>query len=49
MYVCRKCDNDNEDNDNKDNGNKDNDNEDNKNEVIEDNKTLGIHLDVYPD
>ena len=26
MYVCRKCDNDNEDNDNKDNGNKDNDN-----------------------
>ena len=27
----------------------DNDNEDNNNEVIEDNKTLGIYLDVYPD
>ena len=44
-------DNDNEDNDNEDNDNKDNDNdnEDNNNEVIEDNKTLGIYLDVYPD
>ena len=34
---------------NKDNDKEDIDNEDNNNKVIEDNKTLGIHLDAYPD